>query len=76
MLHILLGERRRRGDRGGAGRAGPDINPEAPEAARERLTTLVEGLGERRLSSSPSPERALELLSGAFAVELVDLGER
>ncbi|WP_079154402.1 TetR family transcriptional regulator C-terminal domain-containing protein [Streptomyces subrutilus] len=41
-----------------------------PLDAAERLTALVEGLSERRLSGSLSPERARELLTGAVDAEL------
>ncbi|WP_078893047.1 TetR family transcriptional regulator C-terminal domain-containing protein [Streptomyces sp. NRRL F-2580] len=41
-----------------------------PLDAAERLTALVEGLSERRLSGSLSLERARALLTGAVDVEL------
>lgn len=50
-----------------AGIANPTIEP---IDAAERLTVLVEGLSERRLSRSITLERAQHLLAGAITAEL------
>ncbi|WP_257015919.1 TetR/AcrR family transcriptional regulator [Rhodococcus sp. ACS1] len=55
-----------------AGLANPAVDP---VAAGERLTALVEGLSERWLSGSTTPERARELLAGAIIVELGPAGD-